>query len=465
MEKHTEIESSENNVSVNGYMENTQEFHTERDTDSTKIHSSNILISVNSFKNKEIEEEPDDDWLTNDDVQYELTSEEITEISEGYDNTVSDNSNDSGLNNTKDCISNIDKLISTDDVEEYDVDEFEDDDDSADGETEKKRNIKKIGCISCSTVFLLIIILVASLTSTFYHYYRLMNIDEEDDIYFNNNVTFSDTEISDIPDGKVEIEEGTVFKDKDVFNIMLIGTDERTKGFSKNARADSIMILSLDNNNKRIRLVSLERGMLVNIPGRKNDILTHTFRYGGSKLLLETVRTHFKLDVDKYVRVNFSMFEKLVDEVGGVDITLTEQEAYGLNKPSNRNTKKLKRKVYAGVNHFNGYEALQYARLRWIDDDFHRIERQREVIIAIKENLTDLSVSDLKDISEDCLPYVQTNLSAMEFADLLIKMPGYFDNEVSQLTIPKKGTYKTLGHVDFKENTRILNEFLYGTQE
>ena len=194
MEKHTEIESSENNVSVNGYMENTQEFHTERDTDSTKIHSSNILISVNSFKNKEIEEEPDDDWLTNDDVQYELTSEEITEISEGYD------SNDSGLNNTKDCISNIDKLISTDDVEEYDVDEFEDDDDSADGETEKKRNIKKIGCISCSTVFLLIIILLASLTSTFYHYYRLMNIDEEDDIYFNNNVTCSDTEISDIPE-------------------------------------------------------------------------------------------------------------------------------------------------------------------------------------------------------------------------------------------------------------------------
>ena len=75
--------------------------------------------------------------------------------------------------------------------------------------------------------------------------------------------------------------------------------------------------------------------------------------------------------------------------------------------------------------------------------------------------MTDLSVADLKSIAEDCLPYVQTNLTAIEFADLLIRMPGYFNNEVSQMTIPKKGTYRTLGHVDFKENARILNEFLY----
>ena len=107
---------------------------------------------------------------------------------------------------------------------------------------------------------------------------------------------------------------------------------------------------------------------------------------------------------------------------------------------------------------------MQYARLRWIDDDFHRIERQRKIIIAIKENLTGLSISDLKDISADCLPYVQTNLTAIEFADLLIRMPGYFDNEVVQMTIPKKGTYKTLGHVDFNENSKILNEFLYGSK-
>ena len=83
------------------------------------------------------------------------------------------------------------------------------------------------------------------------------------------------------------------------------------------------------------------------------------------------------------------------------------------------------------------------------------------MIIAIKDNMTDLTVSDLKDISEDCLPYVQTNLSAVEFASLLINMPGYLGNDVEQMTIPKKGTYQTLGHVDFNENAKILKDFLY----
>lgn len=362
-----------------------------------------------------------------------------------------------------------DESVSSSDSDEHETDEDnneEDDDNDENAEDEendrvKSLDLKKVGCISCCTAFVLLIALAITVTAFFYHYYHLMDINDDDSIYYNDKVTFSDTEISEIPDGDVELEEGDVFKNKDVFNILLIGTDDRTKNFSQNARADSMMILSLDNKRKKIKLVSLERGMLVKIPGHNNDILTHTFRYGGSNLLMETVRIHFKVDVDKYIRVNFAMFQKLVDEVGGVDITLTELEAYGLNTYPNHNTWKLKRKVHEGINHFNGYEALQYSRLRWIDDDFHRIERQRKVIIAIKDNMTDLTVSDLKDISEDCLPYVQTNLSAVEFASLLINMPGYLGNDVEQMTIPKKGTYQTLGHVDFNENAKILKDFLY----
>lgn len=319
----------------------------------------------------------------------------------------------------------------------------------------------KVGCISCSTVLFLLIALLTTVTAVFLHYYHLMDIEDSTDIIINENVTFSDKELSEIPDGEVNIAKGDIFKDKSVFNILLIGTDERSKDFSTNARADSMMIMSLDNNHKVIRLVSLERGMLVKIPGRKNDILTHTFRYGGPNLLLQTVRTHFNLDVDNYIRVNFAMFQKLVDEVGGVDIVLTKKEADGLNHWPNNNTGKLERKVHEGINHFNGYEALQYSRLRWIDSDFQRIERQRKVLIAIKENMKDLSINDLRDVSEDCLPYIQTNLSAFEIAGLLMNLPGYMDNDIEQMTIPKKGTYKTLGHVDFKRNSAILNEFLY----
>ena len=459
------------------------------------VNADSILVSVNARKTHDADKMSDEEELLADDEWMSQESEMLNDLSDAPSNNEDEDldaefvRHQVGITENGGLTDGSDKEVF--DVEafedEEDADEEEDDDDAAgvddreedddevdedeDGEEEsdienrKRINVKKVGCISCSAVLVLLIILLVSVTSIFYHYYHLMDINDDDSIYVNDKVTFSDTELSEVPDGKVDIEEGSVFKDKNVFNIMLIGTDERTKGFSKNARADSIMILSLDNSTKRIRLVSLERGMLVKIPGRKNDILTHTFRYGGSNLLMETVRTHFKLDVDKYIRVNFAMFQKLVDEVGGVDIMLTEEEARGLNTYPNHNTWKLKRKVVAGMNHFNGYEALQYSRLRWIDDDFHRIGRQRKVIIAIKDNMKDLSVSDLKDISADCLPYVQTNLSAMEFADLLIKMPGYFDNEVVQMTIPRKGTYQTLGNVDFKENSRILNDFLSGKSE
>lgn len=373
-------------------------------------------------------------------------------------------------NSTDDFSENIDELSiddnydevsdETESDEEIENDDFDIEDGNDDNKV-KSVSMKKVGCISCSAFFVLLIAIAVTVTAVFMHYYRLMDIDDSNEMYINEHVTFSDAEISEIPDGNVDLVDGDVFKNKDVFNILLIGTDERSKKFSDNARADSIMLLSINNKSKAIKLVSLERGMLVKIPGHRDDILTHTFRYGGQNLLMETVRTHFKVDVDKYIRVNLEMFQKLVDEVGGIDIVLTEREAYGLNKSDNGNTWELDRKVHEGINHFNGYEALQYSRLRWIDSDFKRVERQRKAIIAIKDNLTDLSVSDLKDLSEDCLPYIQTNLSAMEFAGLLVNLPSYYNKEIEQMTIPKKGTYKTLGQVNFTENSIVLKEFLY----
>ena len=435
------------------------------------LNAESKVVSVNAVRKSEADysetEQADDAWLKNDDELYDYNANNASE-SDSNSGIISGSSQSESGSVTDDAEEIADEGENSSDIELSDENapedsEETDDDDYTPDEKKKKKKIsaKKVGCMSCGVIFMLFILAVLTFMAAFYQYYRLMEIDNDDSIHFNDKVSFSDAELSEIPEGEVEIGEENVFKDKDVFNVLLIGTDERSIGFSENARADSIMILSLDNKTKKIKLVSLERGMLVSIPGRKNDILTHTFRYGGSNLLMETVRTHFKVDVEKYVRVNFSMFQELIDEIGGVDITLTQQEADGLNNYPNSNVGELDRQVFAGVNHFNGYEALQYSRLRSIDDDFHRIERQRKVIIAIKENMTDLSVADLKSIAEDCLPYVQTNLTAIEFADLLIRMPGYFNNEVSQMTIPKKGTYRTLGHVDFKENARILNEFLY----
>ena len=199
--------------------------------------------------------------------------------------------------------------------------------------------------------------------------------------------------------------EGSPFADDNVLNILLIGTDERTEAvndadafthlnqldgtkatteFSEDARADSLILVSLDIKDHVIRLVSIERGLAVPIllDGYEDeyDWITHTFRYGGAKLTMDTVEDCFNVQVDHYVRVNFNSFVQIVDAVGGVDIDITEMEAKALNWEVPSNSMLIVNHVDPGPNHFDGYTALQYARLRKIDNDWKRVERQRTVI-------------------------------------------------------------------------------------
>lgn len=289
--------------------------------------------------------------------------------------------------------------------------------------------------------------------AVFARYYSLMDTSETDCDY-DNVVSITDSSLAEVSDRDIRLPEEEVYSDRDVTNILLIGTDERTKDFDPYARADSIMVLSLNQKSHSVRLVSLERGMTVSIPGRKNDLLTHTFHYGGAKLVMKTVRTHFNLDTERYIRVNFSVFEKLVNTVGGVDITLTAKEAEALNGI-------LTQKVTEGGNHLDGAGALQYARLRSIDSDWGRVKRQRKVIASIKKKMKKQSLGELDDIATACLPYVQTNLTSLEFADLLLNLTNYANGDFKEMTIPKKGTFNGLGDVDFEANSRILRNFLY----
>ena len=259
----------------------------------------------------------------------------------------------------------------------------------------------------------------------------------------------------------------------DVFNILFLGTDERTPEFNENARADSIMVVSINRKEHTIKLASIERGIGVPVPGRNDDLITHTFRYGGAQLTLSTVQQCFDLDVDRYVRINFNMFIQAIDAIGGIDIDLTQLEADGLNGKVYTNAT-VKIPVCAGRNHLDGYSALQYCRLRYIDSDWQRIERQRKTIRAVVDKLKTLSLSEVDHLANTILPLIQTNLEKKEIAGLMLEVPAFLQSDIrmSDMTIPVKGTYwghtgvdgRNMFGVDFKENARILREFFYAAQ-
>lgn len=273
------------------------------------------------------------------------------------------------------------------------------------------------------------------------------------------------------------IPDSPIWKDSDVLNVLLIGTDDRGDTFSDNARSDSMILVSINKATKQVKLISLERAIGVPVlEGQyqgQYDWLTHIFRYGGADLLLKTIRTCFLVDVDRYVRINFSTAIHAFDALGGVDLTLTQEEADFLNDPDSLHMwlGYEPRSVTAGLNHLDGISTLTYARIRAIDSDWKRVERQRKVIIAVIDKLKASGFAGLDALAEQVLPHVQTNFTQLELTGLLLYAPSFLNVSVEQMTLPQSGTYgvmrcmggRSLYAVDFEENAKILQNFLYGS--
>ena len=300
---------------------------------------------------------------------------------------------------------------------------------------------------------------------------EVLNTEEEDE----ENL-ISDEEADKLGTAEVILSDAELVSDEDIFNILLLGTDERTSKFSTNARADSIMILSLNKKDNTMKLVSLQRGMgFPVLEGQyegEYDWITHLFRYGGADLMLKSIRQVLNVDVEYYVRVNMHTFAQLVDSVGGVDVELTATEAAGLNGEVRTNAQ-TKNKVYEGLNHLDGYDAMEYCRLRYTDSDWKRVQRQRNVIQSIVSSTEDMSLLKINNMLDMVLPLVQTNLTTMDILGLISYVPAVLGQEFEQMTIPAQGTYgsmkglggRNLYAVDFQKNSEILHEFLYGVEE
>lgn len=187
-----------------------------------------------------------------------------------------------------------------------------------------------------------------------------------------------------------------------VTNVALFGLDsfDGTKG-----RSDSIMIVTIDGNTKKIKLTSIPRDSYVNIPGRGMDKINHAYSFGGPELALSTLNSNFGLDIKYFATVNFSSLPKIIDVLGGVSISVTAQEAGSNSIPGI---------TKAGTYVMNGDQALGFSRIRKIDNDFERGRRQRDVIEAIINKLLGQSVVSYPKTFGTILPLVTTNMRSSE---------------------------------------------------
>lgn len=271
--------------------------------------------------------------------------------------------------------------------------------------------------------------------------------DEDPDVSIDTSFNPSDYDKSEV--SKITLRGNT----KDVTNLLLLGIDART--MKERGRSDSMIIVTINKKNKTIKLSSLLRDTAVTIPGRDKNgdgqddyaKLNAAYAYGGFNLLSKTIEQNFRLKIDKYVGVNFVVFPIAVDAMGGIDIYMTAKEASKVCAPGQkledweRGFKKIgtESKVY----HLNGYQALQYSRIRHIDSDFNRTGRQRKVIEQLIVKAKTMSFGTLNTILNQVLPQVATNMSGDELMGYALNAGSYANYAIdTSFHLPENGKYK-----------------------
>ena len=261
----------------------------------------------------------------------------------------------------------------------------------------------------------------------------------------------------------IYLKDSTLLQSESVRNILFIGSDAR-EGLD-GQRSDSMILFSIDEKNREIKLTSFLRDSYVYIPSKGyNTKLNAAFNYGGAQLLMDTIEYNFGVNIDDYVMVDYDVFIDLVNLLGGITIEdVTEKEARYMREQVNRP------KFKAGTNkNVDGRTAMWYCRIRYVDNDFGRTQRQRKVITSIISKATRTNPFKLVDIVKQVLPNISTNIDRNGLLSLGMGAFSYMRYDILQQQIPAEGTWwnqrvngQDVLKLNFEENKKILKEFIY----
>ena len=210
--------------------------------------------------------------------------------------------------------------------------------------------------------------------------------------------------------------------------ILLLGLDNDSERNIGSTRADSMIYVAYDGENKEMEMISLPRDIYTDIYDGEGNVITtgkinSAYAYNGLDATIETFQNYMQLPVDYYATVNFISFKQIIDAVGGV----TVEVPYNINsKFESDNSGELL--IPQGTQHLNGEQALIFARIRKVDDDIERGNRQQEVILAtIKSMLEINSISKYQEILNVVEGNVETNLTFSNLTSLAGNMIYGFD--------------------------------------
>ena len=316
----------------------------------------------------------------------------------------------------------------------------------------KKGRVLRILCLVFSILFLLG-------GAAMVYYYSLL-----DTLHYVDtpNIAATTPTNSTVTDTSATVNNSELLRNSKVLNMMLFGEDNR--GDDDHGRTDTMIMLSVDNVHKKLKLTSFQRDTYVYIPGHGYDKINASYTYGGAALSIQTIEANFGIKIDRYAVVDFDSFIDIIDTLGGVEMDVTKDEIdyinYQMYKNGQSDGNRTTITAKPGLVKLTGQEALWYARNRGLTkgedgneiglsgDDWDRTSRQRKLLTKMVTDLKGADLTKIISIVNMVGPKITTNLKKDEITGLVSNALTYINYTIEQSYVPKEGLWYYNGPED-----------------
>ncbi|MGN1154954.1 MAG: LCP family protein [Agathobacter sp.] len=330
----------------------------------------------------------------------------------------------------------------------------------------KRRQIGKIVAFGLEIMLLVVVLIGAKYVFDFVESFSKIQQDSEFSDDSDAGINIGDTGID--TEYMEQVLEGYT-------NIALFGLDNRSIGDYNKGRSDSIMIASINNKTKEVKIVSVYRDTYLSIGDGKFNKANAAYSKGGVKGAVQMLNSNLDLDIKEYVCVDWAALIQAIDALGGVEIDVTEAEVKYINRYVSEMEKEIgsngAQVKKAGLQTLNGAQATAYSRIRYTaGNDFKRASRQRIVLEAMLNKAKSASIDTLLEICRVVFDDISTTLSLNEIFDLVKDVTKYtiqtsagFPYDL--VTRNLSGSGDTVVPVDLEANVSKLHYTLFGTED
>lgn len=289
----------------------------------------------------------------------------------------------------------------------------------------------------------------------------------------NNTGEMKNVEVNELDETTKELLNGYT-------NIALFGVDNRSNGNYSAGNSDCIMVASINNDTKEVKLTSIFRDTYLDIDNKTFRKVNSAYNKGGAEQAVNVLNKNLDLDIEQYVSADFNAVTEVVDALGGIELDITDEEAAVMNGQTGHEdyiqenmevTGKTSSHVSGGLQTVDGIQATAYCRVRYTSgDDFKRTERQRTVISKIVEKAKTADIATLNTIINEVFPDIETSLSNTEILGLAANVMDYelVDTQgwpfmLTTTSVGSKGDVVVA--TDLETNVSLLHRYLFEDED